>query len=896
MLSVALIGQTACTTPFEETARTCEADADCPFGQGCAENLGVCLDECSTYADCPNPGYRCEGGLCFEVNDAECRADDECDEPGTCENSKWAQCVEGQCQYTAVVCDDPPPRECINDDSTVRVYAQTGLCDPDTGECVYDYTDIPCAECSVNCLENDPCEGVDCPDENGGCRTNGVCLPTNPPTCQYENAPINTPCDREGSSVGALDGFCNDGVCGNKVEVSCTANDECAPDTCIDEYCQPTAALYGTCDNGDDGDCQSGLECVQQTCMKADGQTCGANTECTHTCISDRCAPPSADSGPCDSTNGGDDDDCESGLFCNDGICEPSPSCTSNSECGGIDTCIGGYCRAPATTGGTCDPGDDADCLNNHDCVSGICLRVDGQSCANNIECVNVCISGNCTPPSTTGGPCDDLDPQDCESGNTCTNGACLLQDGQSGCNADTDCVHTCIAGICGPRVGAGEACDSPGDCSGGLQCTGGFCRLQNGESCNANTECVQVCINTMCAAPSDTLGSCDTADGDDDCSGDNVCDDGVCRLPIGLSCNDNNECLDTCISNMCAPVATTTGYCDPGDNADCEANHLCVSNSCLLDYGQICSNNAECVEVCIDGACDTPSDSGGICDEHADCASGLPCVSGNCRPNGIWRIKVSGSSAGGGGGNDLSGWRFVDYIGGYLDDISSGTNKSLYYEIEWTTSLTSRITAGHYFALEGNEGSADVSRTFTFYDGFGVQVDALSVGPISTGWMVRTFSSTADYWVRFHYDGSSVSYTLIHPPIATIVVEGTSTSYGGGSPLSGYYEVDNNGANQGQLSSGASQALYALSSWEVDLTEYIYDEMRFALVGSESSEAVARTFTFKASNGVTLDTVTIENSDTADIVRYSGWSSNDTYILFTYSAGEVDAAEAISN
>ena len=803
-----------CTTSFEESTKTCTTDADCPSGQGCAENLGLCLKECVTYEDCPNLGYRCEGELCFEVMDPECTAHENCDEPAACEASEGAICLEGQCDYQALSCDDPPARECVENDTILRVYSSSGSCDPDSGGCVYEYTDIPCAECSINCLENDPCEDVTCPDQNGGCRTNGVCLPTDPPTCQYENAPVNTACDRAGSPEGSLDGFCNEGICGDKVEVTCTDNGECSPETCLGGYCGPRSDLQGTCDSGDDDDCASGLVCHEGVCLKPDGGTCSTNGECVHTCISGSCAPLSSANGACDAASGGDDDDCSPGLFCNNGVCETSPSCNENSECSGGDTCIGGYCRAQAATGGTCDPGDDADCVSGHSCVSGVCLLDNGSPCGANGECVNVCISGTCSNKSGTGGDCDYLEDADCVSGHDCTTLGCQLVDGQTGCTADSDCVHTCIAGTCGPRVGTGETCDSQDDCIGGHGCSGGRCLLEDGETCGANDECLEVCISNFCTSPSSPLGACDTADGDADCDGDGQCTGGICYLPNGSSCSSNSHCVETCISGTCAPYATTQGYCDTADDDDCEPNHACISSECLLHPGQSCLNNDECTDACVNGVCSNGlGNAGEPCDEHSDCDTGLPCVGDTCRENGLWYINVDGGFSGGGGGLNLSGWRLTDDQGNYLSDRSSGPGQCLYHDIDWTAELTSRITGGQYFVLEGDEDSSDTSRTFTFYDGFDSVIDSCLIGPVSTNWIVREFTSTRDYWIRFHYNGTSVSCRQQYAPISKILVEGTATGSGGGSGLAGYHEVNPDGDDLGSLSLGTSQNLYQISS-----------------------------------------------------------------------------------
>ena len=886
-----------CTTSFEKRTTPCKTDEDCKEGEGCAENLGVCLEKCVSAEDCPDNSFRCEGGLCFEVVDAECKEVGDCDSPEPCETLESAECVEGECSYSELACNDPPGRECVNNDSTLRVYTKTGVCDPEIGECIYDYTDIPCTECTVNCLENDPCQDIVCEDTNGGCRINGVCLPTSPPTCQYENAPINTVCDREGSAEGVGDGYCNEGICGDKVQISCTQNSECAPETCVGGYCRNQAELYGTCDPGDSADCENGLECKQEICLKENGETCSTNDECAETCINSSCASLSNSSGPCDSGNGGDDDDCSAGLFCNDGVCETSPSCNQNSECSGDNTCIGGYCRSRASTGGTCDVGDDADCVSGNLCANGVCLLQNGQTCTSNSSCANVCINGACSSKSDTGGLCDTDDlGADCLEGHMCSGSKCRLLDGQTGCATDEDCLNTCVQGTCGPLVGLGGVCDSPGDCSGGLDCYNGYCLGGNGQSCNDNSECVNTCILNLCSDQSSTTGYCDSGD-DDDCLPGHECEGSQCLLGNGRTCTSNAQCINTCLLGECNYRADTLEYCDSGDDDDCVPGHLCTSNKCRLTEGQNCNHNDECVEVCINGSCSGLAGVGSACDEHEDCEPDLPCLSGSCKNNGVWTIRVTGESAEGGGGNSLSGWNIVDELGAYIAEVSGGPSPAQYLaqEINWEATLMDAVLPGEFFALKGNEGSMAVSRTFTFFDGFESEIQSLTVGPVDTGYIVRTFTSNRDNWVRFLYENDTVTYTQRHKPIASILVQGLSTS-GGGNGLSGYFEVGNTGANLGQLSPGTSGKLYSITNWEVDLTSFIYGGMSFALVGSESSSATNRTFTFKDAGGHVIDMVTITNSDTADIIRSSNWPSGDTYVHFTYQNGGVNAVEKVSN
>ncbi len=892
----------ACLSNFDTPGPlTCDVDEDCPADMGCAGEVGLCFYRCEEATTCPTLAYRCEGGLCLPVVGADCEEHGDCGSPAGCETADNASCVEGKCMYHPVVCDTPPLKECLQNDTVIRVWMEVGICTitpagPIQGECEYDYTDVPCPSCQANCLEQDPCEDVICPDENGGCLIHGVCLPTTPTTCQYADAPVNTICDRPGSAAGAQDGYCDAGICGAEVPIPCTDNTECDPQTCIANFCRVVAGFEGICDAGDDADCGAGLECSGEVCLRTEGETCQSNGECASTCIGLVCAPPSAENGPCDSAGDGDDDDCQAALNCNSGVCETGIACSDNGVCNSGDVCISGYCRAPAATGGTCDSGQDGDCLAGHTCVSGVCLLNNGQACGSNSQCQNVCIASVCDDLGATRQPCDTADgAADCQTGRTCTSGLCLLLDGQGGCTDDNQCVSTCIAGTCGPRVGTGSTCDSAGDCLAGHTCTGGECLLNNGQSCTTNSQCVHVCLGGLCGGTSGTLGPCDVADGDADCQAGLDCVGGVCLLPNGQSCTANAQCVTTCISLTCASLAGTSQTCDTADgDADCQTGHDCVGGVCLLDNGQSCTADSQCVNTCISLACAPLSGAGEDCDNANDCQSGLVCVGLQCTENGIARIRVQGTGVSG-GGNSLSGWYQVDAAGANLGSVSPSGSQPLYRVIDWTVDLNTVLVGNDYFALVGNESSADLTRTFTFYDTFDAQIDQVVVPSVDSGWIVRNFSDSDDFWVRFHFDGSQVTWTPFTKPITRITVTGTATSSGGGNGLSGFYRVSSGGHDLGQLSPGTSQTLYQVSNWDVNLTTDIEDGFEFALVGNEGSAAITRTFTFKDSGGNTIDTVVISDMDSLTIVRLDNWNSGDTYIHFEYNNGVVSSSSAVS-
>lgn len=267
-----------------------------------------------------------------------------------------AECVDNNCQYTPVVCDDG--NACTND-----------VCDEATSACVYDA--VVCDDgdlCSMDsCDVVKGCESTpkDCTQEPGvnGCWT-GFCDPTTggcgyqPVVCDDGNPCTTDSCDKDQGCVYIPD-TCDDGN-------ACT-NDVCDVETgycqnvlviCNDgldyttDYCNQatggceSVVIAGTCLK--DTDCADGNPCTEDVCNSITRQCNLVQMVCDdgNSCTIEKCQPaPIGVLGyicVMDSWKDCDDDDSCTWDFCNadTGVCshEQIPNCCANDDDCGIDS------------------------------------------------------------------------------------------------------------------------------------------------------------------------------------------------------------------------------------------------------------------------------------------------------------------------------------------------------------------------------------------------------------------------------------------------------------------------------------------------------------------------------------------------------------------------------
>lgn len=392
---------------------------------------------------------------------------------------------------------------------------------------------------------------ADLPEDNNIC-TKNVCkngVPSHPPE------PLDTICGVKSKCNGM-------GLC-----IGCVVPADCAG---TDDFCKTRICNGGTCGYAFTAmgtDLPTGQTAGNCRALVCDGQGNTVNNP------NDTDLP--MDGNPCTK------DVCTVGVPSN-------PAEPSNTPCGTDSVCNGS---------GACKKSDGTTCTGAGDCLSGYC--VEGYCC--NSACTQTCracnISGSlgvctvvpvgysddsCPSPQscdgTTGaGSCVNKFPigYACTLSSQCSNGLCV--DGRCCSTACTGTCQSCnVAGSAGTCTNIPSGQEDGALCSGANSCDGlGNCKKDNGQTCATNAECVSsscvdgVCCNTSCLG---TCQACDVTGSVGSCS----------NVPSGQE----------------DPVATTA----------CTGVNSCNgSGLCLLDDGQPCMNNAECVSNDCGGVCQQP-------------------------------------------------------------------------------------------------------------------------------------------------------------------------------------------------------------------------------------------------------------------------------------------------
>ena len=470
----------------------------------------------------------------------DCASDDECDPSAHCDGSCQPDLMDGR------PCDEDS--DCISLHCGNGFCCARGDCCAAAGNCPADYTRAPSCDDPASCqgtrqdatCSDSICGTGDPINDDRGCGPRlqsdacGLYLPVfcdggddqDDPDCPRacagdEECDAGAHCD-DTCMPDLADGLacdeasdCESGHCGNGF--CCRAGDCCGgPADCPEGYTQAAA-----CDRP--SACQgSRVDAVCREDSRCASETVDDDSACTPDVLSDRCGlfvdlycsgQPNQDDPPCPGACQ-QDGDCEAGAHC-DGTCRPDlddgDPCDEDSDCVS-DHCANRFCCSDGDccqVAGDC-PGEyweDPRCVDQASCqgVRRDALCTDNRCVASDAldddrGCGRGLLANECGfyPSVTCSGAADQAPPQ-CPQ-------ACVL-------DGDCDPGAHCDGDRCVPNVGAGEPCDEPSDCAGGLLCVDGVCCTS---ACNGRCQRCDLAGDGTCTpvpGGEDPDGECDGLD-----------------------------------------------------------------------------------------------------------------------------------------------------------------------------------------------------------------------------------------------------------------------------------------------------------------------------------------------------------------------------------------------
>jgi len=435
------------------------------------------------------------------------------------------------------------------------------------------------------------------------------------------------------------------------------------------------------------GTAVSTAEIFQQ---QANGQTCGANGDCTSgLCVDGYCCNSNcgASCEACDVTGSlgtcarvtgaphGTRTDC--GLYACQGSVNTCPTtCSSDAGCAAGNYCSGTTCVPKEPNGSTCPTGA-RECASGN-CVDGVCCN---SSCTAGCQACDVSGSvGTCTtvsgaphgtrtcgeylcPGGVTTCPSSCTADGACVSGYYCNGTSCVAKE-PNGSTCPTgahECTsNNCVDGVCcnSSCTSTCQACDvtsSVGTCTnvtglphgtrgncGTYVCQGSTTACPSGCASESGCSTGNYCNGTSCVAKKANGSTCPT--GAHECSSNNCVDGVCCNSACGSQCEacDVGGSVGTCVAVAGAPHGTRT-VC-PGTGA-CQANCDGVDktkcgtfpNSSTICAAASCTSGASTPVRYCDGAGACASATSTACDPYicgptackVACASGSDCKSG---------------------------------------------------------------------------------------------------------------------------------------------------------------------------------------------------------------------------------------------------------------------------
>jgi hypothetical protein len=626
----------------------CSEGGDCQSGF-CAQ--GVCCDAACTGA-CMACNLAGSTGMCKPVRDGSpdpqgtCPVTDPltCGTTGACRSGGCAFVDSGvRCKPSACVpsststpsssvtpastcdgkgaCITPPNQSCggfICENGACKISCTLATeskdCVPpascSTGSCGLKVNGAACSAAG-QCQSGFCTEGVCCNSTCSDATSGGLCktckgTPTVAPgTCTNVPAGTADPKARCAASNAAAGDCSNAGTCdgGGKCQPWSTSTG-CRKESCSDASSGSTHTLAATCDGKGACPAASVASCGSYVCSKTSPtclNNCTADTDCANglTCLktNNRCGGKLAAGEACVA-----DTDCGSGLVCSaEGVCCNS-ACTSGCQScklsGKLGTCSnipsGSVARVTnpvtcaATGSGLC--GQSGNCNGSNACESKATCTVDNSKCPADTT-KELKAAGTCSSTATCDPVLESCGAFLCITGGKCAT-SCTSDNESTNCN--TADGYSCIDEKC-QKKDRGAACGKNSECANN-QCVQGYC-------CDAATCGDGVCQSCAFAgslglctkvAAGKTSGTC-TLGCSDGVAEDWSCDGtGQCKLNGSTTCSIPTHCvLGACVNTCSTSVSCPTGYACTSDN------------TCKLDLGKVCSNDAECAKgFCVDGFC----------------------------------------------------------------------------------------------------------------------------------------------------------------------------------------------------------------------------------------------------------------------------------------------------
>ncbi len=496
-------------------ASTCNGTGTCqPNGtqncNGYACSGGACFTSCGSDAQCA-PTFYCNGVVCSakKANGTICSTAVECASgscaDGTCCNTACTTACRacdlvgklGTCSTVAQGTTDPPLCSGANTCDAI------GSCSKANGQTCAQASECGSGFCVDNVCCGSACNGAcqACSAATKGAGADGVCGSAQIGTDPHADCALQL-----ASSCGTT-GSCNGSGACSRYPASTICNAASCSGTTLnkEDFCNGS----GTCVDSGTQPCGNYL-CAGGACPTS----CSADAQCSASayCMLSNCVPKTVNGTVCTSSSICSSGSCVDGFCCNNTCSATCQACSAAKTGGTNGTC--------ASITANTDP--DVECTAAS--CSGTTLTK-AQLCNN---------AGACASPSPTTTACAPF---------LCSTNACTTT-----CAADSDCTATsyCDGTTCVAKKAQGAACTGTGNqCSSG-NCVDGFC---------CNTACSATCQACSAALSVDTNGTCAniTTLGTDTnsvpvCSGTQACTGGFCRLANGQSCSNSIQCA----SNKC--------------------------------------------------------------------------------------------------------------------------------------------------------------------------------------------------------------------------------------------------------------------------------------------------------------------------------------------------------